>query len=281
MSENRLHEEENLEIDLLELMYVLLQKWWMIAIAAIVGAITMMGITAFLITPQYESRSMLYILSKTTSVTSIADLQIGTEITEDFMVIAKSKPVIDGAIEIIEEQEGITFSRREVLDMLSVTNTADTRILVISATSANPVHACIVANAVAEKTASRMSEIMKSDPPTTVERAEVSSEPISPSMMKNTILGFLIGAVLVCIVLTIQYILNDTIKTEEHITKYLDVPTLAVVPYIKGKERKKEELKRLKGKNEGRKEDDKEEKKTTQKKSDKKRIGNKGEKNEK
>lgn len=248
MNENRLHEEENLEIDLLELMYVLLQRWWMIAIAAIVGAITMMGITAFLITPQYKSQTMLYILNKTTSVTSIADLQIGTAITNDFIVIAKSKPVIDGAIEIIEEQEGITFSRSEVLSMLSVSKTEDTRILIISATSANPVHACIVANAVAEKTASRMSEIMKSDPPTTVERAEVSAAPISPSMTRNMILGFLIGAVLVCVMLTIQYILNDTIKTEEHIIRYLDVPTLAVVPYIKGKERKREELERLKDK---------------------------------
>ena len=50
---------------------------------------------------------------------------------------------------------------------------------------------------------------------------------------------------IVCVMLVVMFILNDTIKTEEHVAKYLDAPTLAVVPYIKGKERKKEEILKL------------------------------------
>lgn len=246
MNENQLHEEENLEIDLLELISVLFRKWWLIAMAAIMGAAVMMAVTIFLISPKYESNTILYILNTSTNATSMADLQIGTELTEDFTVIATSKPVIDGAIEIIKEQEGITFTRKDILGMLDVTNENGTRILEIKATSTNPEYACIVANAVAEETATRMAEIMKSDPPTTVERAEVAQEPVSPSLMKNTILGFLIGAMLVCGVLVVQYILNDTIKTEEQVAKYLDVPTLAVIPFVKERDRKHEEVKRLK-----------------------------------
>lgn len=246
MNENLLREEENIEIDLLELIYMLLQKWWLIFIAGVVGAVAMMAVTAFLLSPQYESQSMLYILNKTTSVTSMADLQIGTELTEDFIVIATSKPVIDGAIEKIQEEESITFTRKEVLDMLEITNAEDTRILVIKATNENPMYACMVANAVAEETCEQMAAIMKSDPPTTVERAEVAEKPVSPSLLKNTVLGGLIAVVLVCLVLMVQYMLNDTIKTEEQVTKYLDAPTLAVIPFVKVKEHKREEVKRLK-----------------------------------
>lgn len=245
MNENITNDVE-LEIDIFELFRMLLKKWWLIVICAIVGAVAMMSITSFLITPMYQSQAMLYILNKTTSVTSIADIQIGSALTADFEVIAKSKPVIDGAIEKIRREEGKEFDRSDVLDSLEISNAEDTRILIISATCEDPEDACIIANAVASETATQMAQIMKSDPPTTVENAEISDAPVSPSMIKNTVLGFLIGALLVCAVLVIRFILNDNIKTEEQVTKYLGVPTLAVIPFIKEKDYKKEELKRQK-----------------------------------
>ena len=161
-------------------------------------------------------------------------------------MIATSKPVIDAAIERIKEEEDKTFSRKEILDVLTVVNKSDTRILEVKAIDENPADACIIANAVAEETADRMASIMKSDPPTTVESAEVSEKPVSPSLLKNTAIGILLGILLVCGVLTVRFIINDNIKTEEDVEKYLGLSTLAIVPYVKGKDKKKEELRKLK-----------------------------------
>ena len=43
------------------------------------------------------------------------------------------------------------------------------------------------------------------------------------------------------IIYAIIFIKNDHIKTEEDIDKYLGVPTVATIPYVSTKERKKEE----------------------------------------
>lgn len=247
MNEKQFIETDEIEIDLLDLATTLLKKWMWIAGAAIVGFVVAILITKFAITPMYQSKAMLYVLTNTTSVTSVADLQIGTAITGDFEVIATSKPVIDKAIEIIKKEEGIKFTRSDIQGMLTVSSLEDTRILVIETTSAKAEHACLVANAIAEATAERMAEITKKDPPTTVEMAEKAKAPISPSMSKNAILGFLIGAVLACGVFVVQYMLNDNIKTEEDIMKYLGESTLASIPYIKGKDDKAEELSKQKG----------------------------------
>lgn len=244
MNNDRREYEEDLEIDLMELFHLLLSKWWLIAIAAAAGAVAAVGITVGLITPLYESEAMLYILNKTTSVTSLADIQIGSELTQDFTVIATSKPVIDAAAERIREEENVTFTREDILDMVEVSNRSDTRILVITATDPDPEHACMVANAVAEETAERMAEIMKSDPPTTVESAEVEEEPASPDVLKNTVLGFLIGLVLMCGALTARHLLNDNIRTGEDVEKYLGVPVLVAIPYIKEREKKTGDKKR-------------------------------------
>ena len=239
MNDRQYLENEEMEIDLVELVMVLLHKWWLILIVALAGFAIAVGYTKFAVTPMYESTAMLYVLPNTTSVTSVADLQIGSAITGDFEVIATSQPVIDKAIQAIEKDEGKKFTRSKIQDMISVENKEDTRILILKAKSADPKDACMVANAMSEATAERMAEITKKDPPTTVEMAEVSKSPVSPSLTKNAILGFLLGAVLVCGILVVRFLLNDNIKTEEDVEKYLGVTTLVSIPYIKSKADKK------------------------------------------
>ena len=238
MKENMYDEDT---IDLLELARVLLKKWWLILLSAVFGGALALLVTITMINPQYQSNAMLYILSKTTTVTSLADLQLGSELTADFEVIAKSKPVLDSAIEKLKTESDKKFTRDELNQMLSVSNKSDTRILVISATSTDPTDASLVANAVAEATAEQMAYIMKSDEPTTVEKAEVESTPVSPSLKKNLLMGILAGMVLACGVLVVGYLMNDTINTEDDIKRYLDAPTLIIIPAEKVLLKKKNE----------------------------------------
>ena len=235
MKENMYDEDT---IDLLELARVLLKKWWLILLSAVFCGALALLVTITMINPQYQSNAMLYILSKTTSVTSLADLQLGSELTADFEVIAKSKPVLDSAIEKLKTESDKTFTRDDLNQMLSVSNKSDTRILVISATSTDPTDASLVANAVAEATAEQMAYIMKSDEPTTVEKAEVESTPVSPSLKKNLLMGILAGMVLACGILVVGYLMNDTINTEDDIKRYLDAPTLIIIPAEKGRAKK-------------------------------------------
>lgn len=248
MNENQQNiEMEGLQIDLLEVCLVFLKKWWLILIVAIMGMILGVTYTKTTVVPTYSSQALLYILPNTTSVTSVADLQFGTVITNDFTVIATSKPVIDKAIKTIEKEHDVKFSRGDILGMTSITNLEDTRILQIQATSANAEYACWVANAMAEATAERMQEITKKDPPTTVEVAEVSKYPSDIGTSRNGVLGFIVGAVLVCGVLLVLYLLNDNIRTEEDVERHLGEVALVSIPYIKGKSNKGEELKKQKG----------------------------------
>lgn len=240
MNEKQWLETDELEIDLMELFYALLRKWWLILVAAVLGAAIAIGYTTLAVTPMYQSTATLFVVTNNTTITSVADLQIGTAITRDFEIIATSKPVIDGAVDQIKREEGIKLTRAEVSGMLTIENPEDTRILQITAKCDDPDTACIVANAVMEQTSSRMAEIMKSDPPTTVERAEVSKSPVSPSIVKNTVLGFLLGAIAVCAILVVQFLLNDNIKTKKDIETYLGEVTLAVIPLMKNGESKKQ-----------------------------------------
>lgn len=115
--ENRKQKEENeMEIDLVSLFFYLIDKWKLLFLGAVVGVV-LAGALVFFQTPMYESNSTLYVLSKTTSITSMADLQVGTELTSDFSVIATSKPVIDGAIKTLKK-DNIKLTRNEIKSFL-------------------------------------------------------------------------------------------------------------------------------------------------------------------
>ena len=71
---------------------------------------------------------------------------------------------------------------------------------------------------------------MEMIPPKIVEEGIAAELPVTPNVLKNTVVGAVLGALLVCAAVTFQCVTNDTIKTAEDVEKYLRISTLAEVP---------------------------------------------------
>lgn len=217
------------EIDLLELIQVLLQKAWLIVICFVVGALLMFGYTKLLVTPQYTATATVYILSSSTSLTSVADLQIGTALTADFAEIAKTRPVLEAVI----EETGIDESYESLLEKVTTENPTDTHLMRLIVVDEDPEQAKEIANAYADVMADQIADVMNTDKPNIAERAVTPKKPSSPNLMKNVALGGIAGAAIVILILLVRYFMNDTIQTEEDVRKYLNLNTLAAMPVDK------------------------------------------------
>ena len=77
---------------------------------------------------------------------------------------------------------------------------------------------------------------MEMEAPKVIEYGQVSMNPVSPNIMRNTAVGGMLGIVLVCGIVTILVITNDTVQTEEDVEKYLGLSTLAVIPAVDRKQ---------------------------------------------
>ena len=225
---NRQREEE-MEIDLLELFHAMLQKAWLIVLLLVLGAGIAFGATKLLITPMYTASSQIYILTKTTSVTSLADIQMGAQLTSDFAVLAKSRPVVENVIDDLN----LDYTYGELVQQITTENPSGTRILKITISNEDPELAKELANAFADETAERVAYVMTTDKPKVVEEAVTPKAPSSPNVIKNTMLGGMLGAVLAMGIIVLLYLMNDTIQTEEDVRKYLNLHTLAAVPMEK------------------------------------------------
>jgi capsular polysaccharide biosynthesis protein len=217
---------DEIEIDLLDLFYLIRSRLWIIILSAIILASCVGLISSFLITPLYTSTTKLYILTKSTSITSLADIQMGTQLTQDYMVLIKSRPVVTKVIDNLE----LDMTYEELADIITVSNPSNTRILAIQAEYSDAFVAKQIVDEFAEVSVNQIAKIMDTEEPTIVEEGYASPNPSSPNTVKNTIIGGLVGAFLAAGIIIVLHLMNDTIKTSEDIEKYLGISTLGLIP---------------------------------------------------
>lgn len=222
----RAAEQDEDTIDLLELALGLLEHWKLIAVTAVTGAVLMALYTFFLVTPMYKATATIYVVSRNDSVLNFSDLQVGSELTSDYIKVFEMWEVHEKVISNLD----LDYTYTNMASMLSVTNTSDTRMLDITVTNPDPEEAAAIANEYADVGAKYISEKMKTDEPTLMSSARVPENPFSPNKAKNILLGFVVGFVLACAVVVLRILLDDTYKTAEDIRKYAGLVVLASVP---------------------------------------------------
>ena len=227
--------DDEIEIDLSEIFHILLKKIWAIIFCFVIGAGATGFYTKVFITPQYQASSMLYILgSSSGAAIDLTDLQIGTQLTSDYQTLATSRPVLNKVIKNLK----LNTQYESLKKTITLENPTDTRFLKISVKNPDPKLAADISNEISQVVIDRVVTVMHTDKPTIAERAIVPERPISPSLAKNTILGGLVGAILMIALVVLVYISDDTLKDEDDVTKYLKLNTLAAFKDEKPKRRK-------------------------------------------
>lgn len=227
------HDED--VIDLREVFHVLWRKLWALILFLVVGA-CIAGAITMTITPQYQATATLYMFSKETDLSSLTSLQIGAQLTADYEKLATSRPVVNKVI----QQLNLDMTYSQLAGMIQINNPTDTHMLTVTVTSTDPQQAADISNTLANALSDRVEEVIDADRPNTVEEAVVPQNASSPNLKKNVMIGALAGFVLAAAVILIHYFLDDTIQTEEDVTKYLGLNTLASIPVERRGHRKQE-----------------------------------------
>ena len=219
------HDDE-IEIDLIELLYALKKKIIVIIAAVAAGALLAGAFTQFLVTPVYSATSTMLVLTKETTLASLADLQIGSQLTKDYSMLITSRTVLQDVI----AELGLDMTYRELEGNVTITNPDDTRLLEVTVTDSDPERSKEIVDTLAEISSQFIGEQMEVVSPKIIEDGEVPTVQTSPSLTKNVVIGAAAGFMIAAGIIVLMTILNDTIKSEDDIEKYLGLPTLASIP---------------------------------------------------
>ena len=218
--------DDEIEIDLRELLAVLLSQWLLILVVTVLGGGIAFGVSHYMIVPQYESTAQLYVLSKSTSITSLADIQTGTSLTNDYMVVVEGRPVLEQVIVNLSMNE----SYHSLKSKVTLNNPSNSRILEITVRDENPAMAKKIADEIADVGSTFIAAKMVQDAPMIIQKGYADGEPVSPNIIKNTLIGAVLGAFLAMAIIVISYLFNDTIMTAEDVEKKLGLNVLGTLP---------------------------------------------------
>lgn len=240
--ENKVVSEDT--IDLMRLFIALKNKIWLIIMVGLLFACGAAGYTKIFVTPTYSSTATILVLSKETTLTSLADLQLGSQLTKDYTVLITSRPVLQEVVDNLE----LNMDYKALKGCITINNPSDTRILLLSVTVSDPELAAAIVNELAVTASEYIGDNMEVTPPKIIEEGEIPVYKEGPNMKKNISMGMLAGMVLVCGIIVVLELMNDSIQNEDDVERYLGIPTLAVIPdkgleNTKSKKRKKKKHK--------------------------------------
>ena len=235
MNENK----ETLDISLSQLVRILVKRWWLIAIAVILGVLIAFGYTMFFVTPKYSASASLIVTSETyDDRPTYQDVLMGQYQVNDCLDILKSKTTLSLAAEILNNdttvENGRVYNAANISSMLTTTSTMDSRIFSLTITSKDANETKAVADALIQAFTARLDEgeLIKGGAISVVEYASVPESPSSPNYQSNILLGALIGIVIACAYIIIAGIVNNILDSEDWLIKSFeeDIPLLAVIP---------------------------------------------------
>lgn len=231
------NQEDVIEIDLQDLFGLLLHKAWIIILATVATAVIGFAVSFFLITPQYESTTSIYISTNKGSENSMtySDAQLASQLTKDYEELILGRTVLEKVITQYQLDESYESLKKRV----SVENTTNTRIISITVKDPNPENAQIIANSIRDVAAAHIKEVTDVEAVNVADEANLPEKPCEPSVPKWTLIAALIGMLLSAAVIVVQYLLDDTIKSSEDIEKYLELSTLGLIPNFDTVEKKR------------------------------------------
>ena len=237
--DNKNYDEEEIEIDLGALLFALRKKPWVVLLAGILGLVVMFAYTRFLVTPLYSATTMMYVLPTENNnngySSTLSDMQVGQQLTSDYASMIMSRSFMEDVIDNLK----LDLDYTDLLGLVDVSSPSNSRILQVSVLDPDPEEAMNIANEVANVAEKKLAEITSMQATKIYEKAALPTVPSSPNLKKNCIIGGMAAAFLALVIIAVLFLMDDTIKSEEDIEKYLRTTTLAVIPYVDGKHRKK------------------------------------------
>ncbi|HEM4571305.1 TPA: capsular biosynthesis protein CpsC [Streptococcus suis] len=219
-------ESNTIEIDVLSLLKTIWRKKFFILVTAALGAGLAFVYSSFLVTPQYDSTTRIYVVSQNVEAgagLTNQDLQAGSYLVKDYKEIILSQDVLTQVATELNLNENLK-------EKVSVSIPVDTRIVSISVRDADPNEAARIANSLRTFAAQKIVEVTKVSDVTTLEEAVPAEEPTTPNTKRNIILGLLAGGILATALVLVMEVLDDRVKRPQDIEEVMGLTLLGVVP---------------------------------------------------
>lgn len=217
-----------IEFDLMQMVRYLLKKIWIILLATVLFAGGGFYVSKSTTVPQYTTHCRVYVYQKDEIDESVDynGVVLATQLANDCEILITGINVTERVVENL----GLNVSPDYISDRIVVTSQSNTRILEIEYTDSNPERAAAILNEICDEGSKQIVQIMNVDAVNKIYSARVPTSANPTNESRDAILAGAVGALLAIGVLVVLFLMDDTIRNEDDVERYLGLSTLSALP---------------------------------------------------
>lgn len=211
---------------------IIKERWKLILIFILVATLISSIGTFFLIKPQYESSTKLFIgKDETTSKVKSYDnneVMMYQKLLKTYSEILETKDLAKAAI----KNSSIDIKSETLLRNLTIVPLADTQIIQIKLKDESPNDANKLLVSIREEFIDLSKELVPNGNIQILEDVQASKNPISPNKKNNIVIAVLIGLIVGLGIVALLEFMNSTFKSKDQMERELEIAVIGVIPNI-------------------------------------------------
>lgn len=235
--------KDNEQIDIKRMIEVVLDRIVSILVITIVFGLAAYALSEFFFVKKYESSVTLVVNNEvaqedldpskpTETKTYSSDITASQLLVPTCIEIIKSDAILEQVATEIKNKTQEKFSVWDIKKMLTVEEIPNTYIVRIEILNNDRVMAREIADSIGRTTETKMQNYIPRSSIKVVDWAKLSSNPASPNVRNNTILGALLGFVLSISFILLKEIFDVRVKSADDLVARFELPVLGAIPEI-------------------------------------------------
>lgn len=233
MRENRSDNQEMIEIDLWKILLVFSARWKLLLGAVLVSAVLAFFVTVQFMTPLYRASVKVYVnninANETIEYVNGANLATAQQLVNTYVNMIRSNTVLDK----VAQSAGLDYTAEDIRAMMTAAQVDETELFEVYIAHPDPEEAAKIANAIADVAPDEIAYFVEGSSTKIIDYARVPSRPYTPDPQKNAIIGALMGCLLACGYVFLDYLMDIRIKDEEDLNALSELPLLGRIPNFK------------------------------------------------
>lgn len=221
--------KDEIEIDLGRLFLEMKKYWKLIVISTLSLMMIAVLVTMFFIPKKYASETRVYLTPKVNESTGTIDnssVAVNNSLVNSYMKIMTGNNILQKVADKVD------MTLPELQGCVSVSNDTGTQLILIKATTKDPELSKKIAEQIVKVFTAEMQEKLNLKNITVTDYAQLPEAPVSPSKVKNGILGAAVGLIISCGYVFLKFILDKRLRNKDEAESYLGIPVLAEIPWF-------------------------------------------------
>lgn len=227
------------QVDIKRMIEIVLDRIVSIVVITIVFGLISYALSEFFITPKYESSITMFVNNRrsnneetTETKTLTSDINASQLLVPTYIEMIKSNNVLQEVADVVEEKTGERHTVKEIKKMLTAEAVSRTEIIRVSIKTTDTAMAREIANTIADVAPNKIQKFIELSDVRIIDRAKLSTSPVSPNVRNNTILGALLGFVLSISFILLKELFDVRVKSVDDLVSRFNYPVLGTIPEI-------------------------------------------------